>query len=774
MIAGCTSAVVAATAYFTARITPKYEASASIRIAPDDSRLGEFANSRTPTPSELPTEFQVLQARSLLEAVADSLALQIELRAPAAASREDLFLVCKVSGDAVPGKYRLEREPGGRFSVQDRVTGARLGMIPPGAVAKLRGVELQPASMASRYQVIDLDVYSFEDAVERLHQAVKVKRRSPDANILDVRYQGRDARLVQMVPNVLAARFVMARQSDRHAQARSAAKFLSGQIARLSNELEDAEDSLRAFEERKHLVSLPDEASTGLTGGAELQAKRDAIEAERSALAELVRAVRDSIKRDPLTGVLTYRNLVAFPTLLHNDAMSQLLSSLTLIEDRRSELQSRRSLRDPDLQVVTARANQLGEQLGTMALVYLQGLGNQVTALDRVLADSRRQLNQIPAKQLQFARLQREVKGLEDVVTLLQTRLKEAEIAQAVEDPSVRIVDAAILPRKPVTPRPLVNLSLAFVLGIGLGSAVACLREYRDGTVRSRHDVLSATGVPVLGLLPRVRDRGRWRTALGLGSAGDRAHGRRVGRADPRVQPAAPASVIGRNNGRRTLVEAFNLLGTHIALGPWRDTTKLFTVTSPLPAEGKTTVAANLALTLARRGARVLLVDADLRRGTIARVFGIAREPGLSDVLLGTAEFQKATHSIPVNETEYLHLLTRGRACHDPVYLLGSAPAHALFRSLRDQYDSIIVDTPPVNVVADASVIGAHSDAVIVVARAGVTDGHALGFAMEQLGQVGAPVVGTVLNDIDFRRDAAYDDAYRYYAHSGEYAVHTS
>jgi len=409
-----------------------------------------------------------------------------------------------------------------------------------------------------------------------------------------------------------------------------------------------------------------------------------------------------------------------------------------------------------------------------MALVYLQGLANQVTALDRVLADSRRQLNQIPAKQLQFARLQREVKGLEDVVTLLQTRLKEAEIAQAVEDPSVRIVDAAILPRKPVTPRPLVNLSLAFVLGIGLGSAVACLREYWDGTVRSRHDVLSATGVPVLGLLPRVRDRGRWRTALGLGSAGGRAHGRRVGRADPRVQPAAPASVIGRNNGRRTLVEAFNLLGTHIALGPWRDTTKLFTVTSPLPAEGKTTVAANLALTLARRGARVLLVDADLRRGTIARVFGIAREPGLSDVLLGTAEFQKATHSIPVNETEYLHLLTRGRACHDPVYLLGSAPAHALFRSLRDQYDSIIVDTPPVNVVADASVIGAHSDAVIVVARVGVTDGHALGFAMEQLGQVGAPVVGTVLNDIDFRRDAAYDDAYRYYAHSGEYAVHTS
>ena len=218
-----------------------------------------------------------------------------------------------------------------------------------------------------------------------------------------------------------------------------------------------------------------------MTRAAELEAKRSGIEAERVALAELVRAIQDSAPADPADAALAYRNLVAFPTLLRDEAMAGLLGSISALEDRRNELLSRRSPQDPDVQNLTLRGNQLGEEVRTMALTYLRGLTNQVAALDTALAQSRQQLDRIPGKELRFARLQREAKGFEEIVTQLQSRLKEAEIAAAVEDPSVRLVDAAALPTAPVSPKPVLNLSLALVFGIVLGTSGAFLREYWTG-----------------------------------------------------------------------------------------------------------------------------------------------------------------------------------------------------------------------------------------------------------------------------------------------------
>jgi capsular exopolysaccharide synthesis family protein len=834
LVAGCTVALVATTLFFTLRMTPKYDASASIRIDPDDSRLIDLGIPRAARPSELLTEFQVLQSRGLLEAVVDSLGLQLEIRAPAKVRRADLFGVIEVSRDAKAGGYRLESHPDGRIGVRDRRTGASLGFASPGTALDLHGlkVELAPAervlrAVTSQHGAIDVNVYSFEDAVKRLQKALKIKRR-PDANILDVSYRGTDPELVQAVPNVLTARFIAGRQSERRAQARSTAKFLREQLEKLSRNLHSAEEGLRTFREQTGVVSLSDEASTGVRQMAELQAKRNALEAERTALAELVQAVPDSMRADSSSGQLTYRNLAAFPTLVGNQAMSQLLSSLSAVEDRRSELLSRRSLRDADVQVLSARANQLGEQLRTLALTYLQGLTNEVGALDVVLRQSREQLDRIPRKELQFARLKRKSNGLEEIVTQLQSRLKEAELAEAVEDPSIRLVDAAYLPTLPSSPKPLVNLSVALVFGLGLGTVGAFLREYVDQTARSRQDVAFATGVSVLGVLPHDRSRTA-RTALVPRSKPQRPayseperppqmstrrsytwwadlhdteeHGEQPAgggtapgssrpaspappappallppaqsRPAPSGKSATPAILIGRGSGSFPSREGYNRLATNLAFAGPGGLPKVLMVTSPLPGEGKTTVAVNLAITLAEHGGRVLLIDADLRRGAVAEALEIAHEPGLADILLGSVPFREATQEIPVSETAVLRVIPCGRAVHNPPALLGTQ-VESLLTLFRQEYDAIVLDTPPVNVVADAAVIGAHSDGVIVVARAGVTGVQALAFATDELRHVGAPVVGTVLNGIDFRRDADYDEAYEYYARGEVYGQHTS
>lgn len=775
LIVSCTVVMVVTSAYVTLQVTPKYEASASIRIEHDAPRVGTMDRDGGPSPNELPTEIEILQSRVLAEAVAESLALQVALQVPVNVTRQEVFSVVRVSRDAPPGEYRLAFRPGGHVELRDLLTGEPVGRAKLGTPIEVRGFKATLAPGATQYQHIDFAVQSFPDAVEALERALTIERRRREADIIDVSYQATDRQLVRDVPNALAMRFIAERQSERHAEARSTAKFLREQIQKLSAKLRVSEDALRAFRERAGVVSLADEASSGVTQAAELQAKRNGIEAERVALARLIRTIQDSTPRESTNAGVAYQNLIGFPTLLHDEAMTGLLTAISAVEDRRSELLSRRSAQDPDVQNLNARATQLREQVRAMALTYLAGLGDQVTALDTALTFSRRQLGQIPEKELRLARLERDAKGFEEIVTQLQSRLKEAEIEEAVDDASVRLLDAAIAPRKAVSPKPLLNLSLALVLGLVLGTSGAVLREHLDRTVRSRNDMTIATGLPVLGVVPRAR-RGGWRKPLRLRAGGSRHHAvieHGVGQTRASGQAAASTGLI-RGSSALTLVEAYNLLDTNLTFARPGAPTKLLTVTSPLPGEGKTTVAVNLALTLARRGARVLLMDADLRRGAIATVFRIPQEPGVSDVLLDRAYIRKAVHSIPISDTGYLHVLARGKASDNPAQLLGSSQARSLLGALREEYDSIIVDTPPTNVVADASLIAVHSDGVIVIARAGITEAQALTFAMDQLQHVRAPVLGAVLNDIDFRRDAAYDEAYRYYARGDAYAGHTN
>ena len=780
LIAGCTAALVGATGYFTWRAAPQYEATASIRIADqaDDPRLAQLGGARSPTPGELPTEIEVLQSRALAEAVADSLALQVELEAPIDVPRQTVFPLIQVGRGAARARYRLELRPDGSFDLRDRASGGTLGVLVPGARTQVAGLTVELAPAATRHRVIDFQVYDFDDAVAALQGALDIRRRNRDANIMDVTYKAPDPQLARDVPNALAARFITGLQKEHHAKDRSTGEFLRAQIAKLSTNLIGAEDSLRTFRERNDVVSLADEASSGVSRMAELQAKRDAVEAERVALARLVQAIQASSRSNPAGAAPAYQNLLAFPTLLHDQAIDGLLISIGGIEDRRSDLLTRRSPQDRDVQMLTARANQLRDQIRMMALTYLDGLANQVAALDAVLARSRWQLSRIPEKELRFARLQREARGYEEIVTQLQSQLKETEIAEAVEDPSVQLVDAAAVPRVPVSPKPLLNLTLALFVGLMLGTSGGVVLEHLDKSVHSRHDILFATGVPVLGLVPRARGPRWWSTAIGRGNGGrqgggTRAIGQNGGGRRPRGRPVAPTDLI-HGTAPLMLVEAYNRLDTNLGFA-WSDAaTRALAITSPLPAEGKTTVAVNLAVTLARRGARVLLVDADLRCGVVANLFGITPTPGLSDLLLETVQFADAACSIAVSETRWLDVVCRGRPFDNPLQLLGAAPIRTLLASLRAQYDSVIIDTPPANLVADAAVIGTLCDGVIVVARAGVTDVPALEFAMEQLALVRAPVLGTVLNDIDMRRDAAYDEGYRYYVRSNASALRSS
>jgi capsular exopolysaccharide synthesis family protein len=217
----------------------------------------------------------------------------------------------------------------------------------------------------------------------------------------------------------------------------------------------------------------------------------------------------------------------------------------------------------------------------------------------------------------------------------------------------------------------------------------------------------------------------------------------------------------------RGVAEAYGLLQTNLAFAHSGPPIKVVVVTSPLAEDGKTTCATNLAITLALRGSRTLLIDADLRRGVVHVPFGVNRMPGLAEALTAPQRSNDFIRTVRVGpENRELHFLTTGSLPANPSGLLESG-FPALLERLREDFESIVIDSPPVNIISDASLLGQQADGVLVVARSGVTQASALSYATEQLARVGVPLLGVVLNDIDFKRDVGYDSSYRAYTGDG-------
>ena len=380
---------------------------------------------------------------------------------------------------------------------------------------------------------------------------------------------------------------------------------------------------------------------------------------------------------------------------------------------------------------------------------------------------------------LDYARLSREVEADKKLYSLLKEKLEEARITEAQKVGDISVVNPAVTADKVSGPSKTFGIIISGILGIVLGFAFALILESLDTSIATIEDVESIMNVPVLGVIPSVLMNDQITRKSGF----LKNFKRRVLHKPHSEEEDRYVRLLLQYNPTSPVAEAYRNVHTNLKLDP---TKKTILITSAGPREGKSTCLSNLGLAIAQVGLKTLLVSADIRRPVLGKALGINREPGLTEVLLGMIPFESAVRNVTdymlgnmdfdqIKKTpglDNLWVLTSGQLPFNPAKILESRELGDLIAELKQKFDLIIFDSPPVLPVTDASLMASRMDMVIMIYEIGRTSRDALLRAKTQLDSVGAKICGVILNQTRSETDVdviyPYYYKYRYYREEPE------
>jgi tyrosine-protein kinase Etk/Wzc len=773
-IAIATIMVFGAVAAFTHYVPRKYESNATFLV--ESPSQGETVPvlgvlEKMGRGGRIENEIVLLQSRRVLAPAVDALDLHVTARNEEGEVRPaDVLWGFNAEPEAAPGRYRIVSESEEEASVYDAETDEKVATATSFVPLELPGITFRvPPEL---HQPIELEVRDFFAIVMNTGTVIDVARVGRDADMVRLTCTAGTPEGAEALCDEIGKSYIALRAELQRTEATTAKEFLVEQVVALGDHLRAAEDSLEAYGRRNRVVALGDRATEEVKQITQLRAQRDLMEAERSALANFIATVEDSDLGDR-----KYRDLASFPSFAQNEAVTGLVSSLSELENERITLAVRRTDVNPDLAAVDQRISAIERQLQSIAQSYEAALAEQIATLDENLSRAGASLAVIPTQQIEFARRQRQASQLDELYRMLQNRLREAEIAEAVNLPKVRVVDAPSYPLGPSAPRVKVNLLLGLILGLALGLTVALVRERLDKTVRGRHEVERETGLRVLAMLPRVGNPapvlpvtiqtvsaadGRYLPQHTAESMAGRA------RSDGNARRRKRSRIFGASSEWSATLEAFRSLATDMKFvggSPGDAPVRTVAVTSSTKGEGKTFTACNLALVHTSFGSNTLLIDSDIRAPSVQRFFGLPFEgPGLSEVLSDSADPASTWHRLSVDESNKRHLtvMPAGRSDESAAGLLQAPETLANVLAIaRREFDLVVVDTPPLSMISDSAVVAAAVDAVIFVVRSGTSSPAVLETSLQRLSRANQNVLGIVLNDVD-QREYYYSYNYSY------------
>lgn len=728
-----------ASGLLTYRQPSVFEAYATLQldIEPTSGRQAILAGGN---PQAIETEIEILKSYGVAADVVRDLLLHVTVVPPQAISRDTLAMMVQMDSGVSAGAWTIARA--GTAITVTRPDGTQFAATSD-APFTVSGITIKPDAWPAATPELRLLVDTVSVIAQGIRGPLRVTRPQANARIVRVSWESTDPVLARDVVNAAVHAYLRRRNQTEKEQARSEVRFLRTQLAAISTQLRDAENAFESYRRQNMAIDPTAQTADASRRYAELVAEREVTRRNRRTLAGVLTRT-EAAGSDASSWLM----LAATSIATSNATIASLLQQLTTIDAEATRLAAWRTAADPDLRAVTRTRDSLGARLSAMAREELALLDTQAAQQDSAISTVSDVLARAPATELQYLRLAREVETTASIFTLLQTRLKEADIAEAVEQANIRLVDNAQIPRTPIGPRRTMSAVFGILAGLLLGFIIALGRELTDTVVRSRDEIAQITGFPMLASIPGQR--------------------RSLRRTLERTKSAEPR-IVARHDRRSSTAEAYRALRSSVTFtGATHELSlRSLLVTSAEPQDGKSTTAVNLAIVLAEQGLRVVLLDADHRRPTLHEVLSVSRKPGLTDVLSGSASDEETRRSVELPEfaAGRLDFIPAGTPVPNPAEIAGSAAMRALIARLASEYDIVLIDTPPLSQATDAAVMGTSADAVILVTRMDRTSREAMRRAAEELRAMGAPVFGTVVIDTNDERDRY---GTRYYGYGDE------
>ena len=593
---------------------------------------------------------------------------------------------------------------------------------------------------------------SVPEIAEILGKAVQIEQKR-GLDIIDISVESREPIEAALIANIYAEEYLAYNLEINRDQLTFIREFLAMQRIEKKDQLNEAEEILRSYQERGGIIALDQQAQTLIQQLAQFESQKNATQIELEASTEILRQYRKELsQQDPkLADYLASATSETYIKALQDQiAEFQIRRDLAMakadpktdftsqLKDYDNKITELRSKLDEKIKVLKAGIFASSpEEVKNLSQKIIEveikngSLRTTLSVLNSVVKKYDERFNRLPKTSIELARFERNRESLEKLYTLVEEKYQEALINEQSQPGNVLIIDDARTPYFPAKPNRILIIIVGLLIGFGLAFAYVFIKNYFDNTVKTPEDI-QKKNINVLGWIPRVDEIS--------------------------LKESSKTDFIVLNRPDSLPSESFRALRTRIQFSrPDKETLKTIVVTSPSPQEGKTFVTINLAGSFAQAEKKVLLVDCDLRKPRVHRVFDANKEPGLIDYLVGDKKLEEIIHSC---ELKNLSIITSGTIPPNPAEMLDSKQMDQFLELVRGLFDYVIIDSPPIIAVTDAEILAKKVDGAVLVVSSEITEYQMLDRAKQLIQHDNTTLIGTVLNNFDIR--SAYGTYYKY------------